>query len=244
MIHDAYERIHGLYDADWVLTCEHASQRLPEPYAWSDEERALLGTHWALDLGAEALTRGLAAELEAPAVLARFSRLLLDPNRTPDDPTLFRSRCDEVFLELNAGLAPEERLERLQRFHEPFHGAIDAMVGKHPHADVLSLHSFTPVYEGGPSRTMELGVLFDGEEALAAAFATVLEGEGFVVALNEPYSGKGGLMYSADRHAIAHGRRAIEIEVRQDLASDPAQQPRIVAALAWAARATARRRGA
>jgi predicted N-formylglutamate amidohydrolase len=35
-----------------------------------------------------------------------------------------------------------------------------------------------------------------------------------------------------DTHATAHGRRAIEIEVRQDLAVDPAFRARFVPALA------------
>jgi predicted N-formylglutamate amidohydrolase len=52
--------------------------------------------------------------------------------------------------------------------------------------------------------------------------------------MNEPYSGKLGLMYSVDRHAKKHGRRPIELEVRQDLAVDPVVRRRVVAASAAA----------
>jgi predicted N-formylglutamate amidohydrolase len=241
---DAVERLPGRPDSAWVLTCEHASEHLPAPYAWTSAERALLGTHWAVDLGAAAITRALSRRLGAPALLARFSRLLLDPNREPGHPTMFRTRCDDVDVVLNAALDDAERTRRLERFHVPFHAAIDEAVRMAPQADVLSIHSFTPVYEGGLPRPMELGVLYDHDEALAHDFAAVLEARGFRVALNEPYTGKGGLMYSADRHARAHGRRAVEIEVRQDLASEPAEHARIVGALAAAAEATARPRGA
>ena len=47
--------------------------------------------------------------------------------------------------------------------------------------------------------------------------AAHIERSGVKVRLNEPYSGKQGLIYSVDRHARASGKRAIEIEVRQDL---------------------------
>jgi hypothetical protein len=38
-----------------LLTCEHASQLMPSPWRWPDEDRRLLNTHWALDLGSEGL---------------------------------------------------------------------------------------------------------------------------------------------------------------------------------------------
>jgi predicted N-formylglutamate amidohydrolase len=78
---------------------------------------------------------------------------------------------------------------------------------------------------------MEIGVLFDREDALAAVLAEALAAEGFVVAMNEPYSGKEGLIYAAERHASAHGKHALELEVRQDLAVTPEARARVVAAL-------------
>ena len=229
-----YEAIDASPDARWLLTCEHATAHLPAPWSWTAEEKALVGTHWAVDLGAATLTRLLAARLQAPAVLAGFTRLLIDPNRAPSSDTLFRAQCDGVLLALNASIDDLDRARRLRWFHEPYHDAISARLPLYPHADLLSMHSFTPVYEGGAPRPMEVGVLFDHDEALAIQVASMLEARGLVVALNEPYSGRGGLMYAADRHAVASGRRGIEIEVRQDLATDPAVQPRLVDALAEA----------
>jgi len=228
---DAAEFLAGRPDAAWVLTCEHASEDLPEGWTWPEGDRHLLGTHWAVDLGIAELTRQLAARLGAPAVLARFSRLLIDPNRHLSAGTLFRRHCDGVPVDLNRELSFDERQRRIQRCYEPFHATIDEAVGGHPGADVLSMHSFTPVYEGGEPRWMEVGVLFDHDEALAHAVAAHLEGSGLRVAINEPYTGKGGLMHSASTHAIAHGRRAVELEVRQDLATDPSQHERLVDAI-------------
>ena len=226
-----YFALDARLDARWLLTCEHASAHLPAPWAWSPDERVLVGTHWAVDLGAEAITRALAARLQAPAVLAGFSRLLIDANRSPSSDTLFRTRCDDVELALNRDLSPTDRERRIRCFHEPYHDAIDTRIRLYERADLLSVHSFTKVYEGGPPRTLEVGVLFDHDEALAHGVAEVLRDEGLAVELNEPYSGRGGMMYSADRHAVASGRRGIEIEGRQDIASDPVRRAAVVDAL-------------
>jgi len=103
-------------------------------------------------------------------------------------------------------------------------------VEAHPSAEVIfAIHSFTPVYEGAPRR-FDLGVLYDGDEALGEALGEHLAGV-CSVRLNEPYSGKLGLVYCADKHAQTHARQAVEIEVRQDLAEDEVFVPKLVEAL-------------
>lgn len=237
---DVVEVIEGDAHARVVLTCEHASNALPPPWAWPPEDAWIVDTHWAVDLGIAEVTRALAHALDAPAVLARFSRLLIDANRPLDAPTLFRAIADGHPVGLNRALTDEERRVRIGALHEPYHQAADELLGRyshalvggpHPGAIVLSMHSFTPIYENGPPRSMELGVLFDREEELAHAIADGLHRQGWAVALNEPYSGRDGLIYSADRHAVRHGRRAMEIEVRQDVATDAGRRPHLVASL-------------
>jgi predicted N-formylglutamate amidohydrolase len=230
-MHPAVEVLEGDAHASVLLTCEHASNALPGPWAWADEDRWLVHTHWAIDLGIAAVTRHLAAALDAPAALARFTRLLCDANRPFDSDTLFRTHAEGHPVRLNQALTDEERRQRIDATHHPYHAAIDELLGRHPHPVVLSMHSFTPVYEGGPLRPMEIGVLFDRDEALAVAVAEGLAREGWRVALNEPYSGRSGLIYAAERHAVHHGRRAIELEIRQDVATDPARHADLVASI-------------
>lgn len=209
-----------------LITCEHASNHVPDPFLWPEEDDWLRETHWAFDIGAAELSRAIARHLGAVAVLAGFSRLLADPNRPEMSPELFRSRADGHPVHLNRNLPEAERRRRLELLWKPFHDAVARLAsGLQDHA-VLAVHSFTPVYEGR-KRSLEVGVLFDEEEALAERLASRLERAGFRVALNEPYSGKNGLLYSADRHARASGGRAIEIEVRQDLIHEPDVHERI-----------------
>ncbi len=232
---DAVELHPPRADAPVLLSCEHASQRLPAPWRWPTADRHLRGTHWAYDLAAAPLARALARKLGAGLVLARFSRLLVDPNRAPDDPTLFRATAEGAPVALNAAIDAAEREKRLgywQAYHDALLGtarAVGAPV-------VFAVHSFTPVYEGRV-RDVEIGILFDEAEALAARLARALAPLGARIRMNEPYSGREGLIYAAARTAAATGKTAVEIEVRQDRAADAAFKKALVAALAgfdWA----------
>jgi predicted N-formylglutamate amidohydrolase len=217
-----------------VLACEHATDHLPPPWRWPALDLRLLGTHWALDLGAEALTEALAARLAAPAVVAGFSRLLADPNRPEDDPTLFRLHAEGLPVALNERLDASERERRLTVCHRPYHQAFDHMVASSSAKTVFAVHTFTPEYEGA-ARTVELGILFDEDEALARHVAGMLRDElALRVELNAPYSGREGFMYSPARHARQHGRKALEIELRQDLALQPRIRGQVAAVLARA----------
>ncbi len=225
---DLVEVLEGDPHATVLLTCEHASNHLPAPWQWPPQDAWLVETHWAWDLGIADVTRALAEHAGLPAVLARFSRLLCDVNRPLDADTLFRPFADGHPVHLNQALSDTERQVRIDRLHTPYHHAVDQLLGRYPRALVLSMHSFTPVYEAGPPRPMEIGVLFDKEEALSHRIAEAMARDGWRVALNEPYSGRDGLIYSAERHATRHERRALELEVRNDVASDPARRPALV----------------
>ena len=227
---DAAEVIGGRADVSVVLCCEHASERLPGRWRWSPSDARLAGTHWAFDLGAADLTRELADRLGAPAVLARFSRLLVDPNRPEDSPTLFRDVAEGLPVELNVSLREEDRVQRLAEFYRPYHAALDATVQASLAPVLFSVHPFTDEYEGQP-RAMELGVLYNHEDALGLALHAHLVSDGYRALANEPYSGKDGFMHSADTHSLRHRRRAVELEVRQDLCVDPAYRARLVRSL-------------
>lgn len=229
---EAVARLRGARRAALLLTCEHASERLPEPWRWHHHDLHLRGTHWAFDLGAADLTAELAEAMNAPAVLSRFSRLLIDPNREEDSETLIVERAEGgALVELNRGVDAEERALRIERYHRPYHAAVDSSLASAGCEILLSMHSFTDRWDG-VHRPMEVGVLFDREEQLSERFARSLTDAGFVTALNEPYSGRAGLIYAAERHASTHGRRAVELEVRQDLCVQPEFRARLVKALA------------
>lgn len=211
-----------------LYTCEHASNRVPAPFRPRPADRRLLGMHWGYDLGAANVTRALVRSTPgSQAVLSRFSRLLIDPNRDPFDPTAVLVTCDDGTPSFNraASLA-----ERVARFHVPFHEALEAAARLRPRV-LVSIHSFTPVFRGD-RRAVEAGVLFDAHDDLALRLVATLQAEGLRTEPNEPYSGKAGLIYSAARHGMVADCPYLEIELRQDLIAS-----------ARAARAMARRVG-
>lgn len=228
---EAVEEIDGDFDGRLVFTCEHASAHLPEPWRWPEEDRWVVDTHWASDIGAAAFTRRVAQLMNAPAVLSGFSRLLIDPNRPLDSDTLFRQNAEGRTVHLNEALLDAERARRIDRFYHPYHAAVSAMVERSRGDTVFSIHTFTDTYEGD-ARVLELGVLFDHDEEPAQRLVRHLEAAGFHALANEPWSGKAGLAYSPVRHAREFGRCALEIEARQDLIVDESFAARLAEALA------------
>jgi len=228
---EAVEEIDGDFGGRLVFTCEHASAVLPEPWTWPREDEWLVDTHWASDIGAAAFTRRVAERMNAPAVLSRFSRLLIDPNRPLDSDTLFRENAEGRMVHLNEALLDAERERRVERFYRPYHAAVRGMVQRSLGDTVFSIHTFTDNYEG-EARALEIGVLFDHDDEPAHQLVRHLEDAGFHVAPNEPWSGKAGLAYSPVRHAQEFGRCALEIEARQDLIVDESFAARLAEALA------------
>ncbi len=152
-----------------------------------------LERHIAYDIGIEWLTRAMARRLGAPAILSRFSRLLIDPNRGPDDPTLVMRVADGALVPGNARIEAAEVEARKARFHAPYHGAIaavlDAMLARGVAPVIVSLHSFTPVMKG-VARPWQVGVLWDADPRLPDPLMRLLAAEGdLVVGDNEPYDG-------------------------------------------------------
>ena len=237
---DAVETIAATVDSPLIqLSCEHASDRMPPSFQWPAEDARLRGTHWASDPGAAEVTRMLAQAFGAPAVLSRFTRLLIDPNRELSSDTLFRDVAEGQPVVLNVNLDPAEAARRTDALYRPYHQAYDAMVARYD-AVVVSIHSFTPLYEG-QRRSVEVGVLHDQQpelgQALCAELATHYDARD-----NEPWDGRGGLMFAPQDHATAHGRWAVELELRQDLCTDPAWREAFVPRFERALRAVLARR--
>lgn len=222
------EQTHG--GAPLVLTCEHASNHLPSPWRWSPADEWCISTHWAFDIGAAELTRELATSLGAPAVLSRFSRLLVDPNRAPSQSGLFRRQAEGRVLALNEDLPADEQQRRLEVCYRPYHAAIDGVLAGGPWRGLVSVHTFTPVYEQ-QTRTVEVGVLFNDCQAQAETLAHRLQGH-YQTALNQPYTGKGGkFAFSPYDHARRAGLPWLELEVRQDISGDTARRRQLVPVL-------------
>jgi len=219
------ELIDGAGEAPVLLICDHASNAVPSALAGLGLSDEHLGRHIAWDIGAAELTRRLAVRLSAPAVLAGYSRLVIDCNRQPGDPTSIAEISDGLVIPGNMGLSEAAAEARADLFFWPYHRAITrslARLWRHERPPVLiALHSFTPVMNRRP-RPWHVGVLWNRDPRMAVPLlARLRRHPDLRVGDNEPYSGR-QIGYTIDTHAAAAGLPHVSIEVRQDLINDAA----------------------
>lgn len=217
----------------WLVTCDHASNRVPPWVAGGNlglppEDMA---RHIAWDPGAAGVARALGRMLDSPVICSDFSRLVIDPNRGEDDPTLVMRLYDGSVIPANRRITPAEIRERLDRLYRPYHAAYARLAARRADTVILAIHSFTRCLTGRPPRPWQVGVLYSHlDERLSHPLIARLVAEGdLCVGDNEPYSGH--LPGDAiDRHALVPGRQNTLIEVRNDLIATAEGQE------AWAAR--------
>jgi len=199
----------------FFFTAEHASNALPCHHTESDQQ--FLNTHWAIDIGIADLLQKLCFGLSCCGIQTEFSRLWIDANRAPTQEGLIKEEIYSIPLSFNQNLSSEDIDFRKDHFHRAYHEMISQLIQAHPIPPLLvSLHSFTPIWNDH-IRTMDIGVLFDRDEEIAHILANILQEDGFFVALNKPYSGKNGLIYSADRHGTEQNIPYVEFEFNQSI---------------------------
>lgn len=203
-----------------VAVCDHASNQVPAgiDLGLSDADMA---RHIAWDIGAAGVVEELARAHGIPAFLASISRLVIDLHREEDSPGLIAQVSDGLVV---PGNAAADRAARLEAFHRPYHRALGAWLAAADPALILSIHSFTPrLASGGPARPWEVGLLYNQDDRAARPAIAHLRKRGFATGDNQPYSGR-LLNATMNRHAEAHGRPYLALEIRNDRISDAAGQ--------------------
>lgn len=209
----------------WLITCDHATNMVPQQVgdgslglAREDMER-----HIAYDVGAYSVAQHLGVLLDAPVIASNFSRLVIDPNRGEDDPTVLMKLYDGTIIPGNRHADRVETERRMELAYRPYHRQLTRMAAR-PGAVILAIHSFTRQLRGHDPRPWEICVLYAGDDRLARPLLELLSAASEAeIGDNQPYSGHlpGD---SIDRHALAQGRPNALIELRNDLIGDHAGQ--------------------
>ena len=203
-----------------LVVCDHASRRIPAALANLGLDELALGRHIASDIGAGDVARHLSAMLDAPAVLAGYSRLVIDCNRGLGDPTSILAVSDGEFIPGNQGLGDEDKAERARQFFHPYHDAIRRRLESFERREVvpafIAVHSFTPIFQR-VRRPWQIGILWDKDPRIPVPLIANLRARGLVVGDNEPYSGRAPADHTVDHHAEGGGMPHVSIEIRQDL---------------------------
>lgn len=232
MTYEPYEILGAERRSRWLITCDHAANTVP-PFVNNGQLGLAAGDmnrHIAYDVGAAGVTKALADELGAPAILSNFSRLVIDPNRGEDDPTLLMRLYDGTIIPANRHADQAELEKRLNRCYRPYHTALSELAARQPDTVIVSMHSFTRQLQGREPRPWHIGILYASDTRLSKPLIRRLQQEhDLCVGENEPYGGH--LPGDAiARHAIAFERQNTLIELRNDLIETEAQQK------AWAQR--------
>lgn len=226
------EILNGDVTAGLIILCEHASNHIPAAYQQLGLSGRDMETHIAWDIGAADVTRKMSEMMGVPAILGTASRLLIDPNREPDHPTLVPTSSDGIDIPANANLPASAIAVRRTSIYDPFHTAADALIERHLNEGlvplIVGMHSFTPSMKG-KFRPWQIGFLWNKDPRLAQALIGLLEREtDLTIGDNQPYSGR-DLYYTMQRHGAAHGLPQTTVEIRQDLLRDTSM------VLQWAA---------
>lgn len=201
-----------------IITCEHASNRVPGRYAarFRRAGRALAG-HRGHDIGTAWLARRLARWLDVPLFLGTVTRLLVDLNRSLHHRALFSAYTRD--------LPAQERARIVDRYYRPYREAVTALVDAHIRAGRrvlhVAVHSFTPRLDG-VDRNTDVGLLYDParapERALCREWQRALAelDPGLRVRRNHPYRGAAdGFTTALRRRFDASTYRGIELEMSQ-----------------------------
>ena len=210
----------------WLVTCDHATNLIPEFVNQGSLglDRDDMERHIAYDLGAAGVAAEIARLLDAPYIFANFSRLVIDPNRSPDDPTLVMKISDGTVIPGNRHVDASETETRLRLCYWPYQNRLAEMASRQDDTIIVSIHSFTKRYRGRRRRPWDIGILYSTDSRLALPLLEQLRDEGDIcVGENEPYAG--GLHGDAiERHAISHNRANTLIEIQNDLIGSAQQQ--------------------
>ena len=199
--------------APLLIIADHASNAVP-PGVDLGIDAALLDDHIAVDIGTAALSKALALRLDATAIIATVSRLVVDCNRDPVVADVIPAASDGHVIAGNLLLSPAERALRIDAIHAPYHAAIAAEIARARPALIVSVHSFTQELATRPDETRPwpVAILYNEDDRAARAG---LAWQGFLVGDNQPYSGR-VLNYTMNRHAEAGGIAYLGLEVRND----------------------------
>ena len=219
-----------------VMVCDHAGLAVPAVLGDLGITAADLRRHIGFDIGTAGLGDALGALLDATTITQSYSRLVIDCNRPPGHATSVAVISDGTVIPANRGLRASDIAAREDEIFHPYQDLIAATLDARAVAGrpsvLLSLHSFTPVFQGS-ARACHIGLLYDRDPRLARALGGLLGCEaGLVIADNEPYALDQVTDYTVPRHGEQRGLVCLELEIRQDLIADAAGQQHMAALLA------------
>ena len=201
-----------------IFSCEHASNKCLPRYP-PQQKMSIFYKPTGDGISERKASRHLVESTDSQGILATYSRLWIDLNHSLTRTDLVRLETEDHVLSFNHNLSSEESETFTTSVHS-LSRCLQYMVqercNKSTPVTLISIHSFTPVWNG-TVRTMDIGVLFDECEELGRRLAGYSKNEGLFVEINAPYTGRGGLMYSVEDKGKRHRCPHLELKLIKPL---------------------------
>jgi predicted N-formylglutamate amidohydrolase len=215
-----YEIINESGKAKCVIICDHAGVNVPKKLNRLGLEDYRFGEHYAQDVGSRQVSITLSNLLDAPCILANYSRLVVDLNRRLDHPTAFVTNTEHGPVPGNVNMKDDEKNLRVNEIYIPYHVALEKLIRSYTDKGIIpaiiSIHSFTPMFYK-QKRPWELGLLWVQDQRLPEPIINYFRNLGYVVGDNEPYDARILRGTTINHHADANGLPNALFEIRNDL---------------------------
>lgn len=200
-----------------LLVCEHAGNATPAALGDLGVSLDVLRSHRGWDIGAEDVAIRLAAELDAPLIVQRYSRLVIDANRPPRTAESIPAVSDGVAVPANQELSPQDVEARVAEIFDPFDRELGRASAQPGRRALFSIHSFTPRL-GGEDRPWRAGFLSRASQATARRLleAVARARPDLELALNAPYRIEDATDWFIPVYAEPSGLPHALIEIRND----------------------------
>lgn len=204
-----------------LLLCEHAGFAIPKALENLGVSNEVLMSHRGWDIGAEEVARGVSDKLNAPLILQRYSRLVIDSNRPPYSSTSIPSESDGVRIPANANVSEIERCLRIEEIFDPMNAAIESMFKSNHWKACFSIHSFTPVLNK-EIRPWQAGFISRKDHKTPESLINAIHSQfsEMKLVVNKPYQIDDDTDWFIPAYAEKHSLTHALIEIRNDQISN------------------------
>lgn len=202
---------------------EHASNAVPEELGSLGLALEVFDSHVAWDPGALEVATKLADRFDLPLERGEWTRLVVDLNRSPDNPDAIPENAFGTVVPANLALEARTRRERLARYHTPYWDRvvdhIDLAMDEERRFFHISVHSFVEQFHG-VHRDVDIGLLADpkhrGDGEHLDSIQAFINDHGLDCRVNEPWDGRSdGLTTNLRQRYPPEKYGTVEFEISQ-----------------------------
>jgi predicted N-formylglutamate amidohydrolase len=211
-----------------ILTCEHGNAEMPEGYGTLGLSEEDFNSTIGNDKGAKGLAVSLAKKLDCTLFLNKYSRVLIDLNRSMEKRGLIKMKSHTVEIPDNKTIDEAEFQKRVNEYYLPYLKAIDEKIKEQDIKNIISVHSFTPFprFFTYP-REESACVSFSKENPIASLISSGLKtDESLIIGVNKPFDlsnpekNGNGVAYKYGLQNL----NSVLVEVKNDLIYDDETQ--------------------